>query len=191
MKSLVILLLFVTTFIASAEFKFTPENLRDGKLVKDSESSKNVGLFCIHRGETTATAMVLMDKSRSKILGEIPIRSTYSTPRSATEWLEVVWNAEGTAVAIHDSLDRDSKVLIYHIKENGEFQLVTLPDLRVLNAKRIGIDVSKIKSSGQSPLSWQKERMVMVEFRYVTENGKHYRRQYGIALDEKWQYVQQ
>jgi hypothetical protein len=191
MKSVITSLLLATTLVASAEFEVTQENLREGRLVKGSESSQNVGLYCIHRGVTTATVMALMDRSRSKILAEIPIRSTYATPRPAEEWLEVLWNSEGTAVVIHDSLDKDSKVLIYRLSDGGEFTLIPLPDLRAQNARRVGISVDSIRSSGQEPIKWAKSRMVMIEFRYATNNGKRYRHQYGVAFDEKWRHIQQ
>ena len=191
MKSFISSLLFAMTLVASAEFEITQENLSEGNLVKDSESSKDVGLYCIHRGLTTATAMVLMNRSRSKILADIPIRSTYSSPRPAHEWLDVVWNSEGTAVAIHDTLDKDSKVLVFRVSGGGGFESVSLPDFRVLNAKRIGINIDLIQSSGQEPIKWTKERMVMIEFRYQTKDGKRYQREYGVAFDEKWHHIQQ
>lgn len=191
MKRALAAMLVGAAMTASAEFEISPDNLRDGEFVKDSESAKEVGLYCIHRGVTTATAMVLMDRSRSSILAAIPIRSTYATPRPAVEWLKVAWNAEGTAVAIHDSLNRDSKTLIYCAKGDGKFAAIALPDLRPINAKRIGLQVDSIRASGQAPVNWVKERLVTIEFRYLMADGKRYGRQYGIAFDEKWQPIQQ
>jgi len=81
--------------------------------------------------------------------------------------------------------------LIFRVSGGGGFESVSLPDFRVLNAKRIGIDIDLIQSSGQKPIKWTKERMVMIEFRYKTTDGKRYQREYGVAFDDKWQHIQQ
>lgn len=185
-------LLVAMTLVVSAESKITGENLRQGDLVANSESSQNVGLYCIYRGVTTATTMVLMDRKRSKILAEVPIRSTRGgIQQPANEWLDVVWNPQGSAVAVHDSLGKDSKVLIYHLSDGGLFSPVLLPDLRNINAKRVGIKVETIRSSGQEPIKWVEERILAIEFRYATKDGKRYQDQYRVTFDDKWQHIQQ
>ena len=103
MKRFFVTWLLATVSFCSAEFAIRPENLHNGKLVQNSKSTKHVGLYCIHRGLTTVTQTVLMDRKKAKILTEVPILTTYASPKLESESLKVCWNSEGTAVTIHDT----------------------------------------------------------------------------------------
>lgn len=175
----------------AGEFDITEENLRSASLVSGSESRQKIGLYSIHHGLTTASFMALMDQSRTKILAEIPIRPAYGIAQPASEWLDIVWNEPGTAVAIQDSLDRDSRVLIYSRRPDSTFRAVDLPDLKIIQAAAIPLKAADIKSSGQKPLQWASDRLLTIRFQYLTTKGKRYQLERGIAIDERGNYLPQ
>lgn len=178
--------------IAFADTRISKENLKSGDLFKDSLSSQGVGLYCINLGATTATNMVLMGKTKDKALATIPIRSTYSTHKKHKNWLTVKWNEGGTMVAIHDALDKHSKVLIYRKGVDDRFHPVSLPDLlKIEGGGRLGLILSTIVSSGQEPEKWRNDNILMVKYRFKTKDGKLYRRTLPISIDESGKYQQQ
>lgn len=189
-RSFAITCLLITAAIA--EMEITDENLKSGDLFKSSLSSQGVGLYCINLGATTATNMVLMDPSKNKVLATIPIRSTASTDEKHKDWLTVAWNPKGTMVAIHDALDKHSKVLIYRKADDGTFHTVSLPDmLKLEGGGRLGLDLSTIVSSGQEPDKWQNDNLLMVNYRFRTKDGKLYRRTLPIYIDDSGKFRQQ
>ena len=185
---------FLIIFVSSlfADTRITEENLQSGDLFEGSLSSHDVGLYCIHRGLTTATQMVLMSKAKEKILATIPIRTTYSIPKERKNWLTVQWTPNGKMVAIHDSLSRHSKVLIYRQNEDGTFSPVALPDmLKLEGGGRLGLDVASITSSGQEPDRWRNDNLLMVKYRFKTKSGQLYRRTLPITVDKSGTYQPQ
>lgn len=181
-RSLILLSLLLSA--ASAEISDLEGGLRGGVLYPASTSTQGVGLYCVHRGETTATLMVLKEGVEGQVLAIIPIRSTYATPKEEKDWLTVKWNASGTMVAIHDSLDKHSKVLIYRRAQDGRFLQVTLPDAVPLEGgKRMGLEVSAITSSGQEPQEWRNDNLLMVDYRFRTKDGAIYRRTLPITVE--------
>ena len=184
--------IFILTSTLYGESRITPDNLKGGKLFKGSESTQRIGLYCINCGLTTMTRMVLMSKAQDKILASIPVRSTNSIDKHHKNWLTVKWNTQGNLVAIHDALDKHSKVLIYRRVVDGTFKAVELPDmLKVEGASRLGLDVSSIVSSGQEPDTWRNKNLLMVKYRFRTKNGKLYRRTLPIFIDDAGNYQQQ
>ncbi len=185
----------ILTILASnlyGQESITTDNLKAGSLFKDSKSTEGVGLYCINHGLTTITSMVLLGEDQDQIIATIPIRSTYSTPKEFKNWLTVKWNPNGTMVAIQDSLDKHSQVIIYRKIDDGTFTRVTLPDMLKLEAGgRMGIDVSTIVSSGQEPDEWKSKNILMVKYRFKTKDGKLYRRTLPISVDDKGEYSPQ
>ena len=188
MKKGIVLVLLATMSTVLSEFALTKENLQSGKLVADSESSQKVGLYCVHRGLTTGTMMVLMEKNREIVRATIPITTTYSSPKPAAEWLTVVWNDEGTAVAIHDSSAANSKVLVYRLLRDGSFAKIALPNLGGTIAKRLKINLREAKASGESPSKWVKEKVVRVNFRFLMKDGKRFNSNEEITFDSEWKF---
>jgi len=188
MKTLLLLFTLSATFVA-AENKITKKNLEEAKLFVGSESVSKVGLYCVDHGVTTATSMVLMNASKTKILAEIPIRSTSATDERHKNWLKVVWNPSGTMVAIQDSLDKHSKLLIFRQAMTGDFKRVDLPDLLKLEARgRLGLKLSTVISSGQEPEAWLSDGHLAVKYTFKTNNGKIYNPTHRIFIDKSGKY---
>ena len=188
----VIILLCFFFSVAFAEIDIADSSFQGGDLYPNSSSSQGVGLYCVNRGQTTATVMVLKAAGTDRILAMIPIRSTFATPKKHKDWLTVKWNPSGTLVAIHDALDKHSKVLIYRKAKDGSFVEVALPDmLKIEGGGRLGLDVSTISSSGQEPKKWQNENLLMVNYRFRTKGGALYRRTLPIRIDDSGKYQPQ
>ena len=136
--------------------------------------------------------MVLLDKSQNKILANVPVRTTYSVPHDKKGWLTVKWSPNGTMLAIHDSLSKHSKVLIYRRLDSGMFQMVKLPDMLKLEAGgRLGLDIDDIVSSGQEPSEWSKNKLLLVNYRFRTKNGQLYRRTLPLHVGDEGVYKPQ
>lgn len=191
-RAIIVSFFFLAVAVVVAETDLADESFRGGQLYPDSLSSQGVGLYCVHRGQTTATAMMLKKADTNQILAMIPVRSIYSVPKKHKNWLTVKWNPGGTMVAIHDSLDKHSKVLIYRRASDGSFHKVLLPDMLKLEAGgRLGLEVSTIASSGQEPKGWKNENLLMVNYRFETKGGALYRRTLPITIDDSGRYQPQ
>ena len=186
MKKLILIFLLATTTTVLSEFALTKENLENGKLVASTESSNHVGLYCVHRGLTTGTMMVLMERSRKSVLAAIPVTTTYSSSKPSREWLTVVWNEGATAVAIHDSSKLKSELLIYRRLAGGKFKQVELLNLGVRIAENMGIAVDEIKASGEVPVKWTGKKELQVNFRYTLTNGKRHSHKRKLKFDSDW-----
>ncbi|WP_200392380.1 hypothetical protein [Roseibacillus ishigakijimensis] len=192
MKFLQRLLIFcgigLSLFLLSCSSSEAPVNLREAKRVSRGESRQGVGLYRIYQGSASATEMVLMNKHHGEVLARVPIRHQYASEDQPSDWVEVVWNAEGTAVAIHDSLDRDSKLMVYRRRADGGFQRVPLPEFTVYSVGHYAGTDRTIRRWAEKPLRWLGERLLVVEFRYVgkQDNRLYFRK--TLSFEQNGQF---
>jgi dipeptidyl aminopeptidase/acylaminoacyl peptidase len=143
--------------------------LAGGQLVPDSTSPDGKwALFVVNRYDMgmpmTATAIVVADTHRTKLLGLLPCLTPWMTDLPCKAYLTIQWSPDGRYLAIHDSTPRNSVLLIYHVTAT-ELKAVTVPDLRRLAANQLQIPEKKITSSGQVPQAWSKDGDLVVRVR--------------------------
>ncbi len=130
-----------------------------------------MALFAVYLDGTTAavTGLVTTDRQRClAVSSSLPYGSNVRD-RSPKSYLTVLWAANSTRVAIHDSARKHSRVEVYAL-DPAACRQVELPSLSAFMVAE-GILSETPSSSGEQPLQWLDDHHLLVEFRAKTEAG--------------------
>ncbi len=165
-----ILMAFLSSF-AVAEFRVTSQNLNDAFEIPGSRSLDNkYALFCINRGETTATFVGIMRTNRGSLLSETQLFSHGADKKEYGRFLTVIWSNDSKILSAHDSSQRHSRLQIYEIK-NGIVAKLNFSDLLSFVSKALP-SATKAQSSGQPPVKWLNGTELLVSVRFKDKGGK-------------------
>lgn len=163
----------------------------EGKLVPGSISPDgNICMLEVFHNATTINSVILATSDRKIDLGEISILTAYSTGSPHKGRTTVLWNPDNRRVAVHDSLAKNSELLIYR-SEGGTFSRLKTHDLLKSACGHFGISRSSVASSSQYPIAWVKDDILNVEVSVKLKSGKALRHTFPIHAPLAGESVQQ
>jgi hypothetical protein len=153
-----------------------------GEVIPNSESPDNRFNFLqIFREPITDCTVCISDRGRTKVLSLLQCHTKYGTDKRYRDFLNILWNKSSSAVAVHDSLDKNSHVDVY-LFNGKDFEKAKIPDIYRESTEALSVDAASIKSSGQVPLRWISDDELVVEQRLQTKDGIQLRRETKVKL---------
>lgn len=148
-----------------------PADIRAGTLVPGSISpDKKHCLLEVFASGTTQSAVIFAPADRTANMGVAPLATVWSTDVPYSKRAIVLWATDSATVALHDSLNKHSTLSIHRVSD-GLFASLPVPDLLEAACRKWGINRSDLVSSGQRPLRWNSEDMVVVEVAAKRKTG--------------------
>jgi hypothetical protein len=135
----------------------------------DSPDGK-LALFEFNPGDTTFSVTVLASADGNTFYRVLPLPSPNmiddpSQKKSFSQVVSIRWSPDSKHIAVHDSLNKHSKVSIFRIEE-AALKNVSPDNIRTVALKAASLDDSKVKSSGQPPERWISPTLLRIQVKF-------------------------
>lgn len=150
----------------------TPADIRTGKLVPGSISpdKKYCLLEVFHEG-TTRNSVIFSNTGRTANFGRAALATIWSTDIPYSKRAVIKWSPDSASIALHDSLNKHSVLIVYR-RSNAGFVSLETPDLLAQACRRWTVDRADLVCSGQRPLRWDANDKIAVEVTAKRKSGK-------------------